>query len=223
MPRESKYADKVSSRDVKQAKIGDTVPIEESENKDRQSGSQESQNFQRRQGNNSSQQQRKQTVYVLGDSMIRNVRRQNINRESRMYYTHLKTFSGARVEEMKHYMEPAIVSEPEGIIIHSGTNNLRNEDPNTVANKIIQTALNAKRRNPCVAVSSLIVRTDSSELEGKRQAVNQLLRKTLRSMDIALIENDNINERHLDRWGLHLNTAGTAILTGNFIQFLNDE
>ena len=42
-------------------------------------------------------------------------------------------------------------------------------------------------------------------------------------MDIALIENDNINERHLDRWGLHLNTAGTAILTGNFIQFLSDE
>ena len=54
MPRESKYADKVSSRDVKQAKIGDTVPIEESENKDRQSGSRESQNFQRRQGNYSS-------------------------------------------------------------------------------------------------------------------------------------------------------------------------
>ena len=100
MPRESKYADKVSFRDVKQAKIGDTVPIEESENKDRQIGSQESQNFQRRQGNYSSLQQRKQTVYVLGDSMIRNVRRQNISRESRMYYTHLKTFSGARVEEM---------------------------------------------------------------------------------------------------------------------------
>ena len=42
-------------------------------------------------------------------------------------------------------------------------------------------------------------------------------------MDIALIDNNNINEHHLDRWELHLNTAGTAILTGNFIQFLNDE
>ena len=141
MPRESRYADKVSSIDAKQAKIGDTVPIKESENKGRQSGSQESQN---KQGNSSSQQQHKQTVYVLGDSMIRNVRRQNINRESGMYYTHLKTFSGARVEEMKHYVETAIASEPEGIIIHSRTNNLRNEDPNKVANKIIQTALNAK-------------------------------------------------------------------------------
>ena len=137
VPRESTYADAVSSRDVKEAKFRDPVHIKESKNKDWQSGSQERQNFQQRQGNYSSQQQHKQTVYVLGDSMIRNVRRQNVNRESRMHYTHLKTFSGARVEEMKHYMETAIASEPEGIIIHSGTNNLRNEDPNSVANKII--------------------------------------------------------------------------------------
>eukprot|EP00112_Aurelia_sp_Birch-Aquarium-sp1_P024014 Seg7398.2 transcript_id=Seg7398.2/GoldUCD/mRNA.D3Y31 product="hypothetical protein" protein_id=Seg7398.2/GoldUCD/D3Y31 len=46
VPRESTYADIVGSRDVRQERIEDPVHIEESKNKEQQSGSQERANFQ---------------------------------------------------------------------------------------------------------------------------------------------------------------------------------
>ena len=71
------------------------------------------------------------------------------------------------------------MSNPEGVIIHCGTNNLRNESPESVANKIVDLAMETKKRTQHVAVSSLALRTDSKELDAKRAKVNMLLESYL--------------------------------------------
>eukprot|EP00794_Sanderia_malayensis_P011690 gene11690-12903_t len=106
--------------------------------------------------------------WLSGDSMTKKIRRKEINDEARDYHVLVKSFPGATVEKMKYYLEPEIMSNPEGVIIHCGTNNLRNESPESVANKIVELAMEAKKRTQHVAVSSLVMRTDSNELDLKR-------------------------------------------------------
>ena len=122
---------------------------------------------------------------------------------------------------MISYMEPSLSLNPDGLIILCGTNNLRRERPDETANKIINLAVIAKRRVKYVAVSSIILRRDSQELDGKREEVNILLERELRKLGIDFIKHNNIRERDLDRYGLHLNTNGSKVLTGNFVDFLN--
>ena len=163
---------------------------------------------------------KKPTISIVGDSMLRNVRKQAFNREIRQFSSYVKTFPGATVEHMKSYLEPTISMQPDGIIILCGTNNLRKEAPHETANKIIKLAVETKRRVKNAAVSAIIRRADSEELEWKRKQVNKLVEQGLKTSEISFIKHDNIQNGHLDNWGLHLNTNGSNILTGNFIDFL---
>ena len=81
--------------------------------------------------------------------------------------------------------------------------------------------MTAKRRVSDVAISILITRRDSEELEAKRQEVNTILERALRDLPIYFINHDNIEEKHLDKWGLHLNFSGTNMMASNFIDFIN--
>ena len=160
---------------------------------------------------------------IVGDSMTKKIRRKEINDEARNYHVLVKSFPGATVEKMKFYLEPEIMSNPEGVIIHCGTNNLRNESPESVANKIVDLAMETKKRTQYVAVSSLVLRTDSKELDAKRAKINTLLERYLERLPVDYIMHENILSKHLDNWGLHLNFQGTNIMTVNFLSYLNYE
>ena len=126
---------------------------------------------------------------------------------------YLKSFPGITVDHMKHYIEPAISTNPDGSIIYcgNGTNNPRSEDPVDIANKIIYLALTAKRRVNDVAMSSLVIRGDSEELEAKRHGVNTILKGALRDLPSYFINHNNIEEKHLDKWRLHFNFSGGTV------------
>ena len=51
----------------------------------------------------------------LSDSMIRKIRRQDINREAPQVKTSIKTFPGATMEQMKSYNRPTIEEDPDGL------------------------------------------------------------------------------------------------------------
>ncbi len=110
---------------------------------------------------------------------------------------------------------------PDHLILLCGTNNLRREHPEETTSKIVKLALSAKQNVKNVAVSGIILRRDSEELDFKRQEVNALLEYELQNHGIEFIKNDNIQERHLDKWGLHLNLLGSQTLTGNLVNFLS--
>ena len=53
----------------------------------------------------------------------------------------VKSFPGARVAHMKHYMVPALEElNPEEVILYIGTNNLRDQEPQEVAEAIVNLA-----------------------------------------------------------------------------------
>ena len=164
---------------------------------------------------------RKPVFSILGDSMVKKIRRQDINAEVSHAKTSIKTFPGATIDQMKSYIKPAIDDKLDGIIILCGTNNLRSESPEETAKKLIDLATETKKKLRDVTVSSIIKRTDSHELEMKRRKVNDLVKVGLSRSNISFIEHDNIESRHLDKWGLHLNFQGNNVSTGNLINFLN--
>ncbi len=57
-------------------------------------------------------------------------------------------------------------------------------------------------------VSAIIRRADSEELEWKRKQVNKLVEQGLKTSEISFIKHNNIQNGHLDNWGLYLNTNG---------------
>ena len=149
--------------------------------------------------------------------MLRGIRRQDINREVKGNNTCVKTFPGATVGHMKLRVIPSLEMDPDEIIFICGTNNLRNDHPNQVAIEIIELAVNTKNKVRKVAVSSIVQRADSLKLDVKRMNVSRILEQELPKHGIYFNNNDNIQDRNLDSWELHLNYTGKSLITGNFI------
>ena len=128
----------------------------------------------------------KKKVVIIGDSMLKQIKRQDINYHFHDTIAHVKIFPGATSEDMKSYIEPTLKSKPDEVILHCGTNDLRNEEPQEIAEKIAEIAQGIQAREQKVTVSGLIRRANSPELEWKRRAVNVFLLEKLRGSQIGL-------------------------------------
>ena len=168
---------------------------------------------------------RKPVITVVGDSIIRGIRKQEINRNVHQYNSFVKTFPGATTEDMESYVIPTLKRNPDVLIIHCGTNDLRKEDPGKIATKITRIAIQAKKSVRKVAVSSILPRGDSDPLERKRVQINTMLQKSLADNEIDLIKHEVFDRdwRYLlyDD-GIHLNDDGTNVLGNNFVNYINN-
>ena len=65
------------------------------------------------------------------------------------------------------------------------------------------------------------MRHDSEMVDQKKELVNIQLQRELPDFWMNYINQDNIQEHHLEKWGLHLNSYGTKALAGNLVDFLH--
>ena len=80
----------------------------------------------------------------------------------------VKQFSGSTTEDMKTYIQPPLKRDPDRVIIHVGTNDLRsNQDPETIAKNIIDIAKSSKTNKNEILLSSIVPRRDSLNGKGK--------------------------------------------------------
>ena len=88
--------------------------------------------------------QNKIVTAIVADSIIKDVYGWELSdREEKVV---VKYFSGSTTEEMKTYIQPPLKRDPNRIIIHVGTNDLRSsQDPVTTAKNIIDIAKNSTR------------------------------------------------------------------------------
>ena len=157
-------------------------------------------------------------IAILGDSIIKDIQSHKMKADlpsnNRIY---LKSFRGATTTCMHDYIKPSLKFEPDLIIIHSGTNNVKSEEPKYTAKKILELAEICKTANNEVVVSSLIARQDN--LNDKVGEVNRILATKCRDNYFIFCDNSNISEQyHLNASKLHLNRQGTAMLAVNFIR-----
>ena len=111
---------------------------------------------------------------------------------------------------MFDYIKPTTNRKPDQLIVHVGTNSLRDSsNPTTCASEIIDLVDSIKDALPAteIVLSTLITRLDDKDLERQVREVNEILRQHSGNKCWALLEHPNITKSHLNRSGLHLNSV----------------
>ena len=120
---------------------------------------------------------------------------------------------------MSTYVKPTLEEKPDNIILHMGTNDLRSEDePDKIANDIVDAAVACKQTGCEVIISALLPRGD--KFSDKAKEVNDNLKELCLSKSISLMEHRNF---HLNNIKLHPNRKGSGILASNFLKFFKHE
>ena len=107
---------------------------------------------------------------ILSEFLVKYIKSWELYDESNKVVT--KHFSGTNTTDMKSYPFPTISRNPENIVIHWGTNDLKKENCANIRNEITEVALLCKSDNNNVFVSFIIPRSD--KLNAKAIEVNTL-------------------------------------------------
>ena len=163
----------------------------------------------------------KQTVVIAGDSVIKYVKGWELSNAERN--VSVKSFSGATIGDMSDFLKPTARKQPDKLIIHTGTNDLRRSSPTETATKIIELAEDFQKdcEHTKVIISSIVTRCDKEDIGKKVNETNNMLKAKCLKNNIAFLDNSNIGRSHLNSRGLHLNKEGTSVLQTNILQFLN--
>ena len=89
----------------------------------------------------------------------------------------IKTFPGAKTSDMKHYVQPALLTKSKRIVIHVGTNDIsKGTEPKAVVNGIedLYKGIVNSNKSIQIAISEIIFR-DNLELNNKIETANELL------------------------------------------------
>ena len=80
------------------------------------------------------------TTVILGDSIVKKVYGNAITKAKKhKKHVVVRHFSGAKIEDMKHYVKPIREKQPVQIITHIGTNDLPgNKHSDKIANEIVE-------------------------------------------------------------------------------------
>lgn len=162
----------------------------------------------------------REKVAVVGDSMIKFIQPSKL---SRKFDVSAHCFPGATVQDMNDYIKPVLQRKPDKIVLHVGTNNLRDDRPKDIKKKIAGVVEVIKNNQPStsISISSIIQRADDRSLKKSIEETNKAIRTYCATNGLDFICNDNINDQHLNTGGLHLNRKGVYDLVGNFRKYLN--
>ena len=168
------------------------------------------------------QQEGRKTVVVAGDSIIKYVKGWELSNSEQNVA--VKSFSGATVEDMNDFLKPTIRRQPDKLLIHVGTNDIRSLAPQDIADKVSEVTQQFKQgsRKTRIIISSLIIRSDNPEFAKVKQT-NVALKLKCEENNWSFVDCSNINSLYLNRRGLHLTHEGSALLQANIANILTSQ
>ena len=100
---------------------------------------------------------RKQVVVIAGDSIVKGQKGWLMSRTKNV---RCHAFSGATCSDMEHCINPISAKKPNHVILHCGTNDLMDSNPEDIAEKIKDLATKVTKNKINCTVSSLIMLMD---------------------------------------------------------------
>ena len=151
---------------------------------------------------------------IAGDSILNGMMEKRMGNNVKV-----RTFPGARIIDMASYLIPLLEKIPDHIILHVSTNDsVNNNNADAITDELLQLKHNIEKSlpNTIVILSLPTLRMDN------QQANNTLvkIRENLTSLNINIINNDNISRDHIGQGGIHLNAKGVGRLAMNFISYI---
>ena len=128
---------------------------------------------------------------------------------------------GASIEDLIDYIKPAIRKNPDIVVTHTGTNDLKN-NYNFVnkAKKLVSAVKEADKDNSIKIAFSSIINREDEDFKDKINDVKNNLKNYCNSAGMGFINNSDIDGSCLNRAKLHLNRKGTATLAKNLCRFV---
>ena len=161
-------------------------------------------------------------VFVVGDSHLKRINRRKFDYSLSNAKSYIKSFPGAKVEELEHYVIPHLQHQkPDATIIHIGGNNINYKDldaidENKIADDIINIGIKCASFNSEVLISSILVKRNY-RVSAIIRRVNDKLQELCQLHNFTYISNDEITREFLCEDGVHLIEDGVEILAGNFV------
>ena len=113
------------------------------------------------------------TTIIAGDSILKHLNSHKMSKDKKK--VKVATFPGCAIRDVHDHIKPFLRKKPDQIIIHVGTNSLRDtESPSPYCNEIINLVSSIKRdaTNTDVVLSSLTARPDDEQLAIQVEEVN---------------------------------------------------
>ena len=161
------------------------------------------------------------SIEIIGDSLIKDVKGYKMNEATgRAEKIYVKSFSGATTDDMNSHVVPTIKRNPQKIILHCGTNDIRSQaTPENIAKEVMELAVSLSTKENTIFVSGIVPRGDN--WNNKVSEINKHLQSACSSRNMPFIDNSNISpDYHLNRSRIHLNPEGTRTLANNFLFYL---
>ena len=111
-------------------------------------------------------------------------------------------------------------AKPKAIVLHVGTNDLKNSSSGrNVAEKIVDlgNVIAANSPDTKLTISAITQRFDEDSLKKTITDCNKVLRTFCNQHGWSFVEHPNFDETCLNNHKLHLNKKGIAILASNFV------
>ena len=93
---------------------------------------------------------------VIGDSTVKKVKVWELSTKDDLFV--VKSFPGAKTDDIESYIKSTLKYKPERIIIHCRTNDLKNNTSQSIADNILSLAKSSQQQNKIVLVFSIVPR-----------------------------------------------------------------
>ena len=134
---------------------------------------------------------------------------------------YVKSYGGAKVNDMKYHTVPSMEYNPSHVILHVGTNEIgTKKTARKIAQDIIDVCDLMKTQENAISVSGLLYRRNENE-NTKVDEVNDFLRSLCEENGYYFLDNSNIPPRFL-RDFVHVAKPGNDVLFNNFLQCINN-
>ena len=110
----------------------------------------------------------------------------------------VKTFPCAGIKQMNHYVKPTLVTTPNKLILHVGTNDLQRMMPDELLTHVqkLGESITRENRNIELVLSEIIARNDDKTLADKVNEYNKGLAQLCIEQNWCLIRHNNIDVNH---------------------------
>ena len=138
------------------------------------------------------------STVIIGDSMTKHLDSRRLQRSSKtVRRVSTQTYRGATIEDMKHHIRPCLARKPSEIILHVGTNDLANKEPEEIVNGIADIVNIVREESPAIklVLSEIMVRTDKSSYKPVIGKINQQLQNYCQDHNLHLIQHGNLEAK----------------------------
>ena len=155
---------------------------------------------------------KKGTTLIMGDSILSGLREYKMSRRKTIK---VRIFPVATIKDMEFFAVPLLKKKTDKVIIHLGTNDAPHLPPDEMFKNMKELRLMIQRivLSAKIIISSPALRVDKANSDISNKKFISLLNST----DWDCIHHENIDESHLNEYGLHINRMGSVNLAKNLI------